>query len=1136
MKENPKKNGKYECPARRGKKRGTRKVLPLFLVLILCLGLTIGGTLAFLKQETGEVKNTFKAGDIQYTLNLKANAESVNHENSEVTMPNELEPEDTTKLSVAFKPDVVPPTLPGYTFGGWYYEPKCENQHTAAPGESIVVEYGDPHDTDEDANKVEITLYAKWTPITYEVAYNGNGATAGNMENSHHVYDKAKNLTDNAYTRTGYEFIGWSRDSSETESHYDNGESVVNLTTTDNDVVTLYAVWKQMDFTVSFDTQVADVPNPADKTVTYLQPYGELPDVSRTGYTFDGWYTEATGGTQITSTSTVERAENHTLYAHWTPIQYTVVYIANDEGEDVTKATGTTANSTHIFDEPKNLTANGYVRTGYTFIGWNTEPDGDGTAYEDGASVLNLTSVPDDTITLYAQWRSQKYIVHFNANGGTGTMADQEFIYDQKDYLRKNIFTRTGYEFIGWAVNPDSKVADYSDRQYVSNLTDKDEITLYAVWSADAIVVTFESGYADAPATPLQKIVEFDKAYGELAEAPDIEGYLFLGWYTEREGKGIHITEDTIVSIPNNHTLYAHWQTPQIDLLLMFPGSGTKNFDSFAKHDYTFNEAITYTGQTHQGSWESFSIRMSDLVVGGTYQLKFDAAFSDRTCIRGYNTKYDSNDNSNYPIGCTVSDESKYAEGGNTGGSDMYDWKPTNSNKSTDDFVIEFVATKDTMFWLWELSKIRNPNEQYLPDWKPGIENFEESYFDLTIDDIELTLMPADIEFEKTTAPSDNVKAFKRNGSTDTSVNFNLTGGSGKYEKAYTPITNLIVGETYTVNFDLTTNAQGGPGTYHFRALIGPNNCDSNDNKFPSATRVWNGDSFITGSGTRKTSGSFSFKATKQTMYWVWDMTCISNNTNYNFVVNASIEHNPSATPTALNLVEKESVGLPEGVTKGEEVILTALPVMSELEASVAREGQELYGWMMESFFGPEIFPADQMQEILEGVFADAADYGDEVELHLFPLYQPAKPAETEPTDPSEPVTQPTDPSEPATQPTDPSEPVTQPTDPSAPATQPTDPSEPVTQPTDPSEPATQPTDPSEPVTQPTDPSEPATQPTDPSEPATQPTDPSEPAPQSNDPSEPATEPSVAATDPTQTPSLPPDVTDPTEETKKEEE
>jgi hypothetical protein len=92
------------------------------------------------------------------------------------------------------------------------------------------------------------------------------------------------------------------------------------------------------------------------------------------------------------------------------PITYTVRYDKN-----AADATGTTADSTHIYNVEKALTANGYTRTDYTFVGWNTQANGGGTGYTNSRYVKNLTSTEGTVFTLYAVW-----LTHDEADFGTG--------------------------------------------------------------------------------------------------------------------------------------------------------------------------------------------------------------------------------------------------------------------------------------------------------------------------------------------------------------------------------------------------------------------------------------------------------------------------------------------------------------------------------------------------------------------------------------------------------------------------------------------------------------------------------------------------------------------------------------------
>ena len=87
-------------------------------------------------------------------------------------------------------------------------------------------------------------------------------------------------------------------------------------------------------------------------------------------------------------------------------------------------------------------------------------------------------------MSLYAEWIPIQYKVTYNANGGIGTMNEQNFIYDNSYKLIKNTFIRDNYEFVGWNTSADGSGTKYKDEANVINLTfrDNETVTLYAEW------------------------------------------------------------------------------------------------------------------------------------------------------------------------------------------------------------------------------------------------------------------------------------------------------------------------------------------------------------------------------------------------------------------------------------------------------------------------------------------------------------------------------------------------------------------------------------------------------------------------------------------------------------------------------
>lgn len=155
---------------------------------------------------------------------------------------------------------------------------------------------------------------------------------------------------------------------------------------------------------------------------------------------------------------------------------YTIVFDANG-------GTGTMSPQKVKVNATTTLNSNTFTNNNNSFGGWNTEPDGSGTSYVNGASVSGLGN-NGETVTLYAQWIPPiHYFVHFDANGGTGIMTDQELVYGGIPVqLSSYAFTRTGYQFIGWNTEQDGSGTSYADEEEVADLSDveNDIVTLYA--------------------------------------------------------------------------------------------------------------------------------------------------------------------------------------------------------------------------------------------------------------------------------------------------------------------------------------------------------------------------------------------------------------------------------------------------------------------------------------------------------------------------------------------------------------------------------------------------------------------------------------------------------------------------------
>lgn len=211
-------------------------------------------------------------------------------------------------------------------------------------------------------------------------------------------------------TRPGHTQLGWSQDSQATQAQ-------AEVTMVEGGM-TVYAVWVGNPV-LTYDTNKPNTWNgqmpstPASVSVAYNTAAadgsgwqsGDLTKIR--GYRFLGWYAGPQDDAGLYDWNTLLTG-NVTVYAHWQRLQANVVYDANG-------GTGSHANTTGWQYSDVTVpsdTSKSFKRAGYVFLGWDTQADGNGTAYKDGSQV----PLQDKDITLYAQW--QPVFEQFTPTGG----------------------------------------------------------------------------------------------------------------------------------------------------------------------------------------------------------------------------------------------------------------------------------------------------------------------------------------------------------------------------------------------------------------------------------------------------------------------------------------------------------------------------------------------------------------------------------------------------------------------------------------------------------------------------------------------------------------------------------------------
>jgi formylglycine-generating enzyme required for sulfatase activity len=331
--------------------------------------------------------------------------------------------------------------------------------------------------------------------IPCSVTLDKQGGSGGDGSVSVGLNDPMPSAT--APTRTGYTFGGYYTGTGGTGTQYYAASmaSARNWNIASN--TTLYAKWSANTYSVTLDRQSGSGGS-SSVTATFGSAMPSATAPTRTGYAFGGYYT-GTGGTgtqyytaAMASVRNWDIASNTTLYAKWIGSQYTLTFDRQSGSGGTTTATATFGSAMPSATAP--------TRTGYTFGGYYSGTGGSGTQYYTAAMASARNWDIASNTTLYAKWTANQYSIVFNANGGSGSMANQTVSYNQTVTINANQFTRSGYAFAGWSTSSGGIVEYNNGASYTHTLTSNRNF--YAVWVAMPSMIavqakTFPTGTTD---------------------------------------------------------------------------------------------------------------------------------------------------------------------------------------------------------------------------------------------------------------------------------------------------------------------------------------------------------------------------------------------------------------------------------------------------------------------------------------------------------------------------------------------------------------------------------------------------------------------------------------------------------------
>lgn len=233
---------------------------------------------------------------------------------------------------------------------------------------------------------------------------------------------------------------------------------------------------------------------------------------------------------------------------------YTVQFVANG-------GAGTTMSpQTMVIGISANLTTNSYTRTGYTFDGWNTDSNGNGTGYTDGQSVTNVTNIPNTTVTLYAQWQTEDYNITYNLDGGSVATSNPATYNIETTTFTLNNPTKDGYTFKGWS---GTDLTGDENSTVTITLGSTGDRTYTANYTPNTYYINFNANGGTGSMSP--QTMTYGTAANLIPNSFEKSTYYFTEWNTEPDGSGESYSEGQSVNnltTTNGDTidLYAQWE------------------------------------------------------------------------------------------------------------------------------------------------------------------------------------------------------------------------------------------------------------------------------------------------------------------------------------------------------------------------------------------------------------------------------------------------------------------------------------------------------------------------------------------------------------------------------------------------
>ena len=500
-----------------------------------------------------------------------------------VTFHSNFDPDATTVINypsrygqVGFFPAAELFTRENYAFLGWG-----------------VAADSDPNDCYPAGNMYDTSapheFWAIWE-MSMTVTYNASGGN-GTIQDQTILLGNNVLSNGNGLSKDGFVLVGWATTQNSTTLAYPLSGKYVMEESQAGTTLNLYAVWATGTYTVRFNLARSGGFDYEGEMANQVIGVGISTPLSPVGYreptgfyVFGYWTPTEDGGTPHYEDGEyvldlAGDGETITLNTWWIATKYYIQYELNPPyGSELE---GDAYRQIAPLDEAFSLNPCQFLGDeDYSFNGWNTQANGQGTSYVNGATIANNLTQGGDTIQLFAQWRSMKYTVQFSLNAPRspeegsdigGEMDPVVLTRDVPASLPASGFSDSShyYTFMGWNTAADGSGTSYADEEEVENLAVEGTklIALFAQWERTTYTLVFYKGEGASGHMDPQ-----DRTVGDGLALPACtftapEGMVFDQWE-------VNYGDDNIECFPalyEGDLTYVHGSAPKVTALWVEP-------------------------------------------------------------------------------------------------------------------------------------------------------------------------------------------------------------------------------------------------------------------------------------------------------------------------------------------------------------------------------------------------------------------------------------------------------------------------------------------------------------------------------------------------------------------------------------